>query len=150
MDQSLEKRLAAIEARLDDLDGGVKEEGPKPAPPSKSTFIKRTENEFPKWVFAMVDGELKSALIEREEDMPENAYESPEEAKAGGSTAPEPTSEPEKEVPPTEVEIPEDWREAHHSTRIKLAKSLPGGDDVVSADDADALIELEIERRGNA
>lgn len=149
MSEEILARLSAIEARLDALDG-KKAEGVKKAPPSTRNFVKREENQFPKWVFAMVDGELKSALIEREEDMPEDAYESPEEARAGGSTAPAPAVALEKEVPPTEVEIPEDWREAHHSTRIKLAKSLPGGDDVVSADDADALIELEIERRDNA
>ena len=153
-------RLKALEARVDALDGGQKERGPARAPASKRDFVKREENQFPKWVYAIVDGELKSALIEREEDMPEVAYESPEEAQAAGTRpaepdasapAPEPEKEPdpEKEDEPTEVEIPEGWQEMHHSTRIKLAKSLPGGDDIVAADDADALIELELERRGN-
>lgn len=63
------------------------------------------------------------------------------------------TVDPDLEIPhpgaPKAVAIPADWREIHHSSRIKLAKSLPGGDQVVSNDDAIALIELELERRGD-
>lgn len=159
-EKELEARLRSIEARLDELDGGSKEESKK-APPSPKTFVKREENQFPKWVYAVVDGELKSALIDREEDMPEGAAESPEEALAGVSgfapdPAPMPDPEPTEPAYPadpagqSEAPIPEDWQALHHFKRIALAKSLPGGEDVTTADDADALIELELERRGNA
>ena len=49
------------------------------------------------------------------------------------------------------IEIPDDWNTSamHHSTRIKLAKQLPGGDEVNSNDDAIAVIELELERRAS-
>jgi len=131
-------RLASLEARLTKLDGGAEEDGAKKAPASKITHRTTNPVEFPKWVYAIVDGELKSALIQNESEMPDEAFESPEEAKAA-------LTEPKIEL----VAIPSDWREIHHSSRIKLAQSLPDGEGVATNDDAIAFIELELERRGN-
>ena len=47
------------------------------------------------------------------------------------------------------VEIPDDWRDQHHSTIIALADRLSDAD-VSTKADAIAVIEAEIERRGNA
>lgn len=147
--EQLKAWMAKTDARLDALEG----KEPVEEVVAKRNKPKTEAGEFPKWVYRMVDGELQSALIERAEDLPDNAFESPEEAKVGLSSSDagqESEVVADEEDKPTEVEIPDDWKEAHHSTRIKLAKSLPGGDDVVSAEDADAMIELEIERRGNS
>lgn len=37
--------------------------------------------------------------------------------------------------------IPENWREMHHSSRMKLARQLSGMDDISTAEAADAVIE---------
>lgn len=74
-------------------------------------------------------------------------YKLTADAESGIETEPEPSPEASNE--PDQINIPDDWAEIHHSTRIKLAKSLPGGEEVVSDEDAKALIELELERRGN-
>lgn len=144
--EELEARLASMEARLDALDGGKVDQGPKRAPASPQTFVKRDENQFPKWVFMVQNGELKQALIQTADEMPKGAAESPEQAwdNAKGAPSAQPASKTSGGVV-----IPDNWRAEHHFKRIALAKALPGGEGVVSADDADAIIELELERRGN-
>lgn len=62
-------------------------------------------------------------------------------------TPAEPVEAADEETEDEDVDIPSDWRELHHSTRIKLAKRLPDGEAVESNADAIALIELELERR---
>lgn len=151
--------MTKVESRLDALEGkdpAAEEVAAKPNKP------KTAANQFPKWVYRMVDGELQSALIEREEEMPEGAFESPEEAKAGASPAPAPeptkrpekgpekTSEPEKQPENRETPIPDNWQDLNGNAQIALAKQLPGGEDVRTKDDAGVVIGLELERRGNA
>ena len=75
------------------------------------------------------------------EAAPQAAAEPPQE--------PEPPPEPEPHLPVSDddpPDIPEDWREQHHSTRIALARRLSGAE-VTSASDADAIIAEEVERR---
>lgn len=45
------------------------------------------------------------------------------------------------------IEIPEKWAEEHHLKRITLAKTISGQTGSLSADDADAIIKAEVERR---
>lgn len=47
------------------------------------------------------------------------------------------------------TEIPDGWRVAHHSTIRKLARDLSGAD-VATTEEAIAIIERELVRRGNA
>lgn len=51
---------------------------------------------------------------------------------------------------PDLVEIPEDWAEGHHSTRIKLAKTInPEMAELIKTDeDAIGIIKAELEKRG--
>lgn len=147
-ERELIARLEAIEARLDVLEGGNKEQGPKRAPASPVRFVKREEHNYPRWVYRLVNGEVQSALINKPEDMPDGeVFDSPADAK---ESAEKPTDAPQTNGQDKSQGIPEDWRSLHHFKRISLAKTLPGGEDVVSADDADAVIELELERRGNS
>lgn len=68
---------------------------------------------------------------------------------------PPPPPEPSPEQPATEtatdqdgpVEIPEDWADQHHSTRIALAKKLAPDATVDTAAQADEIIAAEAERR---
>lgn len=59
---------------------------------------------------------------------------------------PAPVAEPEPEPEPP-VEIPGDWRDQHHMARIALARRLSPDEEIATAGDADAVIELEVERR---
>lgn len=154
----IEKRLDDIEARLNKLEG---KPVPKEAPAPKAIPPKTAAGEFPKWIYRMgADGKPQSALIERAEDLPAEYAESPADlppfvppvvntmntaltpAPAPPPAPPEPTS--------TLVEIPADWKDMHHTKRISLARSLPGAGEVRTAEDADIIIGLELERRGNA
>lgn len=168
MDQSyLKKWMEETNKRLDALEGRKNAPPPPPAP-------KKPVSNYPRWIYRRnpTSGEVEAMLVKTEAEMPpEGSYsdspanlEAAEERKA----VVEPDADPDLEIPHpsapkaeessvpdmteemTVVEIPDNWRELHHSTRIKLAKLLPGGDDVVSNDDAIALIELELENRGNA
>ena len=46
------------------------------------------------------------------------------------------------------VQIPEDWRDLHHATKRRLAREIRG-EDPQSTDDAEAVIEAELERRAD-
>ena len=48
------------------------------------------------------------------------------------------------------VAIPEDWETQHHLQKIKLAKTLPGGEGVKTLKEAVEVIGLEIQRRAAA
>ncbi|MEL6859300.1 MAG: hypothetical protein AAFO74_13015 [Pseudomonadota bacterium] len=133
-DQFLKEWMEKVERRLEVLEG--KSEKPAPAPiPSKPV------SNYPRWIYRRnpTSGEVEAMLIKAESELPE-----------AGSFADSPAELDEVEEFQAVVEIPEDWRTMHHSSRIKLAKALPGGDEVTLNDDAIALIELELERRGNA
>lgn len=153
----LYKRMEAAEARLDALEGGNEVEAPIPEPKAK-----KASGEFPKWIYRRGDdGEPQAMLVQTKAELPDVYAESPadleESAVEPNGDGPkaeelEDETEDEQDVADSDltVEIPDDWREMHHSTRIKLAKTLPGGDDITAAEDADAMIELELERRGDA
>lgn len=160
-DIELKEWMAKVEKRLDALEGV--EETPAPV------LVRKVKSaSYPRWIYRRepVSGEVQAQLIETEAEMPPEGTFSDSPAKLDAaeefeavvapSLDPEPDPEPEIEstVPDmTEemefVAIPDDWRTMHHSSRIKLAKQLPGGDDVTTNDDAIALIELELENRGN-
>jgi hypothetical protein len=175
MDEAFLKQwMEKTNKRLDALEVLKAKPAPAPIPKVKSSsyprWIYRREP---------VSGEVQAQLIKNEADMPaDGAYsdspanlEAAEEFKAVVEPSldeiepdmdleiPHP-GEPkearkESSVPDVtgEVEfvsIPDDWAEMHHKSRVKLAKQLPGGEDVVTNDDAIALIELELENRGNS
>ena len=136
-EQYVKQWMETVERRLEALEGkGAK---PKPAPiPSKPI------SNYPRWIYRRNSStkEVEAMLINTESEMPQ-----------AGSYADSPAElEPvkEKSTEREEVAIPDDWREMHHSSRIKLAKSLPGGESVVNNDDAIALIEKVLEDRGHA
>lgn len=147
----IEKRLAAIEARLNVLEG---KPVPKEAAVPRPIPAKTAAGEFPKWIYRLgADGKPEAALINRAEDLPEVYAESPADLKPVVPTPPPaepPPAPPPVDPPPSLAEIPADWKDWHHIKRINLAKSLPGGGEVRTAEDADVIIGLEIERRGNA
>lgn len=85
---------------------------------------------------------------------PPVAPEVPQEPAPPAAEAPPaeqpPAAPPPAETPPVEpaaevVEIPDDWRTAHHLTIISLGKKFDAA--VVSKDDAIAAIEAELARR---
>ncbi len=171
-DTYLKEWMEKTDRRLDALEGVKAAPAPAPAPKAKSSS-------YPRWIYRRepVTGEVQAQLIKTEAEMPEEGSYSDSPAKLDEAeefeavvapslepeAEPELAPEPEPEIEAVEEEsivpdmteevefvaIPDDWRTMHHSSRIKLAKSLPGGDDVVSNDDAIALIELELENRGN-
>lgn len=49
----------------------------------------------------------------------------------------------------SKVEIPENWKEAHHRTRMSLARQI-SGQQPTGAEDADATIQAELDRRAKA
>ncbi|AMX93630.1 MULTISPECIES: hypothetical protein [Mesorhizobium] len=53
-----------------------------------------------------------------------------------------------KEV--TAAPIPDDWESMHHLQKVKLAKTLPGGEDVKTLAAAVEVIGAEIQRRAAA
>ena len=150
-EQYVKQWMETVERRLEALEGkGAK---PKPAPiPSKPI------SNYPRWIYRRNPStkEVEAMLINTESEMPQaGSYaDSPAELEAAEDfkAVVQPDLEPveEKSTEPEEVAIPDDWREMHHSSRIKLAKSLPGGESVVNNDDAIALIEMVLEDRGHA
>lgn len=94
-------------------------------------------------------GEAKIFNLQEGEDLPAGWVDSP--AKVGAVKAapvpePEPEAvieaEPDPEAAPEGL-VPAGWRDLHHSTRIKLAKTLAGdaADLITNAKEADELIE---------
>lgn len=49
-------------------------------------------------------------------------------------------SKPKQEAPGEPATLPEDWRDLHWKTRVKLAEDL-SGEDLTTADEADAVLE---------
>lgn len=62
--------------------------------------------------------------------------------------APEPAGFEELKIPQIGAgTIPENWREMHWRSRVKLAKELSGMDDISTAEGADATIEALLEAK---
>jgi hypothetical protein len=94
------------------------------------------------WGHTFVKGvwtELTSELAERKARGSDH-FEVSDVAKPEKVTPPEPVKAPEPEVVKG---IPANWRELHHSSRIKLAKSLDAdlADTIKTVADADQVIE---------
>tara|TARA_R110002020_G_scaffold71096_2_gene184034 strand:- start:108 stop:653 length:546 start_codon:yes stop_codon:yes gene_type:complete len=178
-DIELKEWMAKVNKRLDALEGVEETPTPAPVRKAKTTsyprWIYRREPGSGEVQAQLIQTEAEMPPEGTFSDSPAKLDEAEEfEAVIAPSLDPEPEPEPEIEpedsdltiphpgapkeesiVPDMTQEmefvlIPDDWRGMHHSSRIKLAKQLPGGDDVVSNDDAIALIELELENRGNA
>jgi hypothetical protein len=102
---------------------------------------------IPTWGYKA--GEAQIFQLAEGESLPAGWEDSP--AKVGAvKAAPVPESEPEAveaapepEAEPSASPIPADWRELHHSTRIKLAKSVAGdlAELITNAKEADEFIE---------
>lgn len=45
------------------------------------------------------------------------------------------------------VEIPDNWSALHHLQKIRLAKEIRGSEEPIKLDDAEAVIQAEVERR---
>lgn len=85
-------------------------------------------------VIAMaLEGRAKAAFGER--DTSETTGDGADEDRVGGQSAPY-------------TEIPDGWRELHHSTLRKLARDLSGAE-VASTEEAVAIVERELTRRGD-
>lgn len=172
MDETFLKQwMEKTNKRLDALEGLKAKPAPAPIPKVKSAS-------YPRWIYRRepVSGEVQAQLIKNEADMPPDGtysdspanLEAAEEFKAVVEPSLDAEIEdpdlviPHRSAPKQEsavpdttqemefVSIPDDWAEMHHKSRVKLAKQLPGGEDVVTNDDAIALIELELENRGNS
>jgi hypothetical protein len=103
--------------------------------------------DFPQGKSVVVDD---PALVEKalrldgfeliDEDMPEPE---PEPAVFDDYVPEEPEAEPAPlDVPEVGAgTLPENWRELHHKTRMKLARELSGMDDIQTAEAADAVLE---------
>lgn len=84
-------------------------------------------------------GEAQIFQLREGEDLPAGWADSP--AKVGAAeVAP---ADPESAAEAMEGSVPPEWRTLHHSTRIKLAKSLAGelGELITNAKEADEFIE---------
>lgn len=70
---------------------------------------------------------------------------------ADGSVAPKAKAPAEPKAPfnadlTVEASIPQDWRQLHYTKRVQLAKAI-SGDDGLTADEANAIISAEADRR---
>lgn len=105
------------------------------------------DHSFPKgeWV-GVTDAGLFARLVTN------NHFET-RTGKAAKAAEPVKQDDPDLVIPqrgapePVVSEVPANWRELHHSTRIRLAKSLDAdlADTITTAADADQLIEWHIE-----
>lgn len=141
--EDLMARLERFEKRLSVLEGKdvVPDESPAPVLPKKPLV------EFPKMIYRRgADGSVQSLIVHKASDLPATYAESPADVDAVAEMPIEPEPEPVNVL----ASIPENWRTIDGRSRIALARRLPGGDEVRTMDDADIVIEMELERRGDA
>jgi len=109
--------------------------------------------DFPQGKSVVVDDPdlVKKALnLEGFELLDEDAPEPEPEPVVFDDYVPE---EPEAEPEPLNMPevgagtIPENWRELHHKTRMKLARDLSGMEDIQTAEAADAVIEAMLQAK---
>lgn len=139
------RRLERCEQRLNVLEG--KEAAPEDLPPP-APRPKPPSGEFPKMIYRRAEtGEIQSMIVTSAAELPERYAESPDDVD-------DPIEEPAEvaEIPdePLPADIPANWAELNGNTLIALAKRLPGGEEIRTKEDAVVVIELELERRGDA
>ena len=103
--------------------------------------------DFPRGKSVVVDDQdlvAKALRLDGFELLDEDAPDPEPELVAFDDYVPE---EPEADPEPLEVPVvgegtlPENWRELHHKTRMKLARELSGMGDIQTAEAADAVLE---------